>query len=87
VYVAARGQRAAQIPVPIPSTIESTVSDESAAAYQTSIIDEHRVKSLDLADRPVEAGLNYVGARYYSPALGRFMQTDSVGGGMNLYSV
>jgi RHS repeat-associated protein len=45
------------------------------------------VKSLDLADCPVETGLNYVGARYYSPALGRFMQTDSVGGGMNLYSV
>jgi RHS repeat-associated protein len=35
-----------------------------------------------------ETGLNYVRARYYSPALGRFMQTDPVGfrGGLNLYA-
>ncbi len=35
-----------------------------------------------------ETGLYYVKARYYSPNLGRFMQTDPVGfrGGMNLYA-
>ena len=34
-----------------------------------------------------ETGLYYVGARYYSPVLGRFVQTDPVGlkGGANLY--
>ena len=35
-----------------------------------------------------ETGLNYVNARYYSPALGRFMQPDPIGfgGGLNLYA-
>jgi RHS repeat-associated protein len=34
-----------------------------------------------------ESGLNYVRARYYSPALGRFLQADPVGfdGGLNMY--
>jgi RHS repeat-associated protein len=35
-----------------------------------------------------EAGLYYLNARYYSPALGRFMQPDPIGprGGANLYA-
>jgi RHS repeat-associated protein len=35
-----------------------------------------------------ETGLYYMPARYYSPALGRFLQSDPVGfrGGMNLYA-
>src|SRR3546814_4977625 len=35
-----------------------------------------------------EIGLSYYKARMYSPALGRFMQTDPIGyaGGMNLYA-
>jgi RHS repeat-associated protein len=35
-----------------------------------------------------ETGLYYNRARYYSPALGRFLQTDPIGaaGGMNLYA-
>ena len=35
-----------------------------------------------------ETGLYYMPARYYSPALGRFLQTDPIGfsGGMNLYA-
>jgi RHS repeat-associated protein len=35
-----------------------------------------------------ETGLYYVGARYYSPTLGRFLQTDPIGtaGGNNLYA-
>ena len=35
-----------------------------------------------------ESGLYYDRARYYAPALGRFLQTDPIGtsGGINLYA-
>jgi RHS repeat-associated protein len=42
----------------------------------------------DAADPLAAAGLMHVGARYYAPAIGRFVQRDptGIGGGINVYA-
>jgi RHS repeat-associated protein len=44
--------------------------------------------AVQFTGRDPETGLYYYRARYYSPAIGRFLQTDPIGtrGGINLYA-
>jgi RHS repeat-associated protein len=70
---------------PFGESLRAWVKGDLPALVQATLVDQPFRFSTKFTD--TESGLVYYGARYYSPALGRFINRDPIeeAGGLNLY--